>query len=294
MNTNEGSLLRGTICDNQFRLFAADTTAIVQYVRDTHDLYPLPSILMGRIITAAALMSGELKIPHSEITIRIDAEGALRGGIAIATIEGHLRGYAFEPKLWLEDSRDNLEVGKNLGKGTLTVIKQSGLKSPYQGSIALVDGEIATDLAHYYLQSEQIHSVVNLGVMIDPEARIRAAGGIMIQELPNADIRISKKIEANLAKTPNVSDLMDMGLSITDILHKFILKDVDWEITKSTPLSFACNCSKERFAKALLLLGSQELSQMQDGIEPICHYCNKSYPFSKEEISELIRSLDKK
>jgi len=291
MNTNEGSLLRGSICENQFRLFAADTTAIVQFLRDTHDLYPLPSIMMGRVFTAAALMSGELKAPNSEIAIRVDAEGALKGGIAIATKEGNLRGYAFEPQLWLEDPKENLLVGKNLGKGTLTVIKQSGLKSPYQGNIALVDGEIASDLANYYMQSEQTPSLINLGVLIDPNAKIRAAGGILIQELPNADLKISCQIQANLAKTPNVSDLMDMGLSLTDILNKFLLKDLDWEISKTSPLALSCDCSKERFAGGLLLLGVEELSQLQDGIEPVCHYCNKSYSFSGEEISELIRSL---
>ena len=292
MKTNTGRLLRGSIEDNQFRFFAADTTEISQTLRDLHGLYPLPTILMGRLITATALMSGELKAPKSEVAIRIDGDGPLKGGIAIANKEGMLKAYAFEPQLWLEDPQDNFRVGKHIGKGSLTVIKQSGLKAPYQGRIALADAEIATDLAAYYLQSEQTPSAINLGVLIDNEARVRASGGIMIQELPNADERLSRRIEENLAKTPNVSDLMDMGLSPEDILRDFVLKGLEWQITKSFPLDYRCDCSKERFARGLILLGKEELSAMQDGIEPVCHYCNKSYSFSSEDIKELIRSLE--
>jgi molecular chaperone Hsp33 len=293
MTNLEGTLLCGSIQDNQFRLFAADTTAIVQTARDLHDLYPLPSIMMGRLITAVALMSGDLKTPKAEISIRIDGNGPLQGGIAIAKKEGDIKAFAFEPKLWLDRPEDNFLVGKHIGQGTFSVIKQSGLKTPYRGSIELTDAEIATDLAAYYKQSEQIASAVNLGVLIDSEARIRAAGGILIQELPHADKSYSRLIAENLSQTPNVSDLMDMGLGIEDILNKFVLKGLKWQINLQNPLRYHCDCSKERFARGLLLLGKTELQSMRDGIDPVCHYCNKSYAFSGDEINELIRSLTK-
>ncbi len=292
MTNSKGTLLRGSIEDNQFRLFACETTKLVQKIRDIHDLYPLPSIFMGRLITAVALMSSELKAPRSEISIRIDAEGPLKGGIVIVNKEGMLKGYAFVPQLWLPENQDNFQVGKALGKGTFTVIRQSGLKAPYQGKIELQDGEIGTDLAHYYHQSEQLPSAVNLGVLIDQEARIRAAGGILIQALPNADKELTLQIEENMRNTPNVSDLMDMGLSIEDILDKFVLKGLSWEKSKSTPIQFQCDCSKTRFARGLLLLGKEELQDLREGISPVCHYCNSAYDFSAEEIDELIESLD--
>ncbi len=292
MNNASGTLLRGSIHDNQFRLFAADCTQIVQCVRDMHDLYPLPSIMMGRLITAVALMSGELKAPKSEIVLRIDGEGPLRGGIVIAQKDGSLKGYAFEPQLWLEVPEDNFRVGKHIIPGTLTVIRQSGLKAPYQGRVKLSDGEIGSDLANYYLKSEQLPTALNLGVLIDKEARIRSAGGILIQALPHADREITRKIEQNLAATPNVSDLMDMGLSLEDILHKFVLRELKWQITKSSPLRFHCDCSKERFTRGLMLLGNEELKTMTDGIEPLCQYCNRSYSFSGDEIKELIGKLN--
>lgn len=292
MNNPDGTLLRGSIADNQFRFFACETTALVQHVRDIHDLYPLPSIFMGRLITAAALMSGELKSHLSEVSIRIDAEGPLKGGLVIASKEGMLKGYAFVPQLWMPENRDNLKVGKALGKGTLTVIKQTWLNAPYEGKIELLTGEIGHDLAHYYLQSEQIHTAVNLGVLIDKKARIRAAGGILIQALPQADKKLIAQLEENLINTPNISDLMDMGLTINQILDIFVLKELPWQISKTTPIKFQCHCSKERFADVLLLLGKEELQSMKEEISPVCHYCNTAYTFSKEEIEELIRSLD--
>lgn len=292
MNNSKGTLLRGSIAEDQFRLFACETTAIVQHLRDIHDLYPLPSIFMGRLLTAVALMSSELKAPRSEISIRVDAQGPLKGGIVIANKEGMLKGYAFVPQLFLPDNQDNFLVGKALGQGIFTVIRQSGLKAPYQGRVELIDGEIGTDLARYYQQSEQLPSAVNLGVLIDKEARIRAAGGILIQALPQADESIALQIEENMKNTPNVSDLMDMGLSIEDILSKFVLKNLPWKISKSSTIQYQCDCSKARFARGLLLLGKAELEGMWEEISPVCHYCNQSYTFSKEEIGELIKSLD--
>ncbi|MCB5248786.1 MAG: Hsp33 family molecular chaperone HslO [Candidatus Cloacimonadales bacterium] len=293
MSKAAGRLLRGSIAADQFRLFAADTSAIVQRARDLHDLYPLPTILMGRLISAVALMSGELKAPNSEISLRIDAEGPLRGAIAIADMAGDIKAYAFEPQLWMEEPSANLQVGKHLLPGTLSVIRQIGMKSPYTGQIKLIDGEIASDVAAYYEQSEQTATAVNLGVLMDPNAAIRSAGGVLIQQMPNADPALAEIISSNLQNTPNVSDLMDMGLSIEDILERFILKDLSWKIVKETTLRYHCDCSRERFARALLLLGKNELMSMREGIAPLCNYCNKSYHFDAEDIDNLIEALDK-
>jgi len=286
------TLYRGTIYKEQFRIFAVESTQTVQQARDLHDLSPLASILTGRLLTAAALMSGELKAPRSELSIRVEGDAALKGAIALANKAGDLKAYAFEPKIWLEPAAENLQVGKHLGKGLLTIMKQSGLKAPYTGNIELVSGEIAEDLAQYYLQSEQIPSAVNLGVLIDQHARIRAAGGFIIQQMPFADGAVAESIRQNLLSTPNVSDLMDMGLNIMDILHKFVLKDIDFNFSHQSPIRYHCDCSKERFARALMLLGVDELKQMKEGIDPVCHYCNTSYHFSYEDIAQILKVLE--
>ena len=285
-------LYRGTIHANHFRLFAAETTKLVQTARDLHDFSPLSAILMGRMLTAAALMSGELKAPKSELSLRIKADGPLEGGVALADKEGNLRAYAYQPQLWLQPAIENFNVGKNLGEGILTVMKQSGLKAPYNGNIELVSGEIGEDIAQYYLISEQIPSVVNLGFLMDKEAKIRAAGGFIIQQMPFAEPKVADIINENIAATPNVSDLMDMGLSILDILGRFVLKGLEYEITQESPIRYQCNCSRESFARALMLLGKSELEDMQAGIEPICHYCNKVYHFAKEDIMAILKLIE--
>ncbi|MDD4559921.1 MAG: Hsp33 family molecular chaperone HslO [Candidatus Cloacimonadaceae bacterium] len=293
MTEPEGRLLCGSIAADQFRLFATNTTSIVQKARDFHDLYPLSAIMMGRLITAVALMSGDLKAPSSEIALRIDAEGPLKGAIALINKEGDIKAYAFEPHLWFQESEANLQVGKHLIPGTLSVIRQSGLKAPYTGQVRLLDGEIASDVAAYYQQSEQTATAVNLGVLIDPSAAIRSAGGVLIQQLPNADPALAELISSNLLQTPNLSDLMDMGLSIEEILDRFILKGLPWKINKEMMLRYHCDCSRERFARALMLLGQKELMSLRDGIAPVCHYCNKTYEFSATDIDNLIKALDK-
>lgn len=281
-------LIHGSIANEQFRLFAVETTELVQKTRDLHDLYPLPAIMMGRLVTAIALMSGELKSPGSEVSIRIDADGELQGALVVATKTGEIRGYPYVPDFWAENPEDNFLVGKHLGKGIFTVIKQHNSKITYQGSVELIDGEIGSDLAEYYNQSEQTPTAVNLGVLIDREAKIRAAGGVLIQQLPSADPKIADVINANISGTPNISDLMDMGLTMEEILEKFILKGIDWKVYSESELSYKCTCSKERFASALALLDAQELREMKDGISPVCHYCNTAYDFSADEIAGIL------
>ncbi len=288
-------ILRGTAFDNQFRIFAVQSTATVQKARDLHDLSPLATILLGKLLSAAAMMSWDLKNPLAENTIRVDAEGPLGGAVAICTAEGKLRGYALHPELFIEDNpRANLFTGKQLGKGTLTVIRNEAVKTPYMGTCALVSGEIAEDVAEYYLQSEQIPTAVNLGLLIDKDATIRSSGGYIIQQLPFAKPEAAELISRNINATPNVSDLMDMGYSIREILDKFIFKDITWQETDAREISYQCTCSKERFADALRLLGKKELSEMVEGIAPLCHYCNSTYHFSAEDMTQIISSLEDK
>ena len=284
-------ILRGTVHHNNFRVFAVNSTNCVQTMRDLQDLSPIATLLSGRMISATAMLSWDLKEEESEITMRIDCEGDFQGAIVICTQNGFLRGYIKNPHLFYETKEDNFNVGKSIGKGTLTISRDRKGTRSYFSSIELISGEIAEDLAYYFQQSEQIPTAVNLGILIDKEAKVRSAGGFIIQQLPYADKKIADVIYENIAQTPNLSDLMDMGLSIPEILSRFVFKELQWQINEEKEIAYRCNCSYEQFSKALLLLGRDELQSLKEGIKPVCLYCHKEYNFSYEDIQSLMEQL---
>ena len=282
---------RLSFANDQYRIFAANTTSIAQQLRDVHDLTPLPTIMMARLATAAALIAMDIKDEYGDVSLKIDSEAPLKGGIVIINAQGHLRGYSNEPQLILPDPAENFNVGRSLLPGVLSVIRQDGKKNQFTGIVELESGDIGTDVTNYYMQSEQIPTAVNLGVLIDQHAKVRAAGGFIIQQLPAADPAITDIVIDRMNKTPNISDLMDMGMSIIEIIQKFIIQDDDYSLTQTREICFSCNCSKERFSDALVLLGVEELNTMTDGIEPICHYCNTRYTFTPADIEAIIRRI---
>jgi molecular chaperone Hsp33 len=286
-------LIRGTACKDQFRFFAVNSTTIVQTALDLHKMAPSPTLLLGRLLTGALLMGAEIKEEAASLTLNIDAEGPLKGAIAVYEQKGKVRGYAKAPDYFDEVLKNNLLIGKLLGKGTLNVIKDIKLKAPMTGTIELTTGEVAEDIAQYYLRSEQIPTAVSLGVLFDSEGRIRSAGGYLIQQMPSANPDDVEKLKQNLANTPYITDLLDMGLAWDKILSDLIFKDMDWAINESIPVSYKCNCSKERFTDALRLLGIKDLESMLEGITPVCHYCSKEYEFTTEDMKQIIDSIHK-
>lgn len=285
-------LLRGTACQNQFRFFVCDSTKVVQTALDFHKMAPASTLLLGRLLTGALLMGTDLKDNAHSLTLNIEAEGILKGAIAIYEPEGKVRGYAKNPDFFDNDIKNNWQIGKLLGKGVLNVIKDLKMKAPMTSTIDLVSGEVAEDIAHYYLHSEQIPTAVSLGVLFDAEGKIRSAGGYLIQQMPSTDPVDVEKLASNLANTPYITDLLDMGMDWQNILEKMIFKDMDWSVSQTLPIHFHCPCSKERFANALRLLGKDELSSMAEGITPICHYCNKQYEFSPDDMNHIITTLN--
>lgn len=292
MNKND-TIIRATAAKDQFRIIAVDSTRTVQEARDLHDLSPLATLLLGRLISATAMMGMELKTPGSSITLNLQCEGALKGALVICEYGGKLRAYAKEASLFFENAEENLNLKKYVGKGTISITKDIGVKRTNTGICELVSGEIAEDIAHYYTQSEQIPSAISLGVLFDKEAQIRSAGGFLIQQMPNADRSVADQIIQNINNTPNLTDLMDMGYQIEQIVDKFILKGIAWEIKDSSPLQYYCPCNKERFERALITLGKEELITLTDGIDTVCSYCNKTYTFSEGDISALIDLISK-
>jgi molecular chaperone Hsp33 len=287
----QDTLYRGIASNDQFRFFAADTTQTVQKALTLHRMTPSPTLLLGRMLTAALLMGADLKSEASSLTLNIEADGPLKGAIVVYEQPGKVRGYAKNPDFFDETMANNWQIGKLLGKGTLAIIRDLKLKSPVVSTVKLETGEIAEDIAYYYLKSEQIPTAVSLGVLFDKEGTIRSAGGYLIQQMPDTSTNEAEKLMTNLANTPYITDLLDMGMTWPDILNKMIFKDMDWRITESLPVGYVCSCSKERFTRALRLLGRADLESMKDGIFPVCHYCNKQYEFSAEDILQVIASL---
>ena len=288
---HDDMLWRGTAHDGQFRVLAVDSTNTAQMARDLHDLSPINTLLLGKMISATALMSLDLKVPEAEISLRLEGDGPVRGALMICSGTGDLRGYAFQPQLWLDNAEENFFPVRNLGKGTLSVVRAYPHKTPPVSTTPLSEGELAQNLAHYFELSEQVPTAVNLGVLIDQNAMVRASGGFIIQQLPQADPALADEISAALQKTPNVSDLMDMGLSLPQIITRFVIPEQELNLQPAGDLRYKCNCSREKFERALLLLGLDELQEMADGIDPVCHFCNASYHFSPEDMEKLITEL---
>jgi molecular chaperone Hsp33 len=285
------TLSRGIAGKSQFRFFAVDSTQTVRSAMELHKLAPAPTLLLGRLLSAALLMGADIKDESQSLTLNVEAEGPLKGAIAIYKPTGLVRGYAKNPDYFDDVIANNWQIGKLLGKGTLNIIKDLKLKSPVTGTIELVTGEIAEDVASYYAKSEQTPTAVSLGVLFDKDGTIRAAGGYLIQQMPDTLPADAEKLVFNLANTPYITDLLDMGLSWTDILNKMIFKDMDWSVTDSYTVKYQCTCSKDRFANALRLLGRNELESMKEGISPVCHYCNTQYEFSPDDMQMILAAL---
>ncbi|HOQ82837.1 MAG TPA: Hsp33 family molecular chaperone HslO [Candidatus Syntrophosphaera thermopropionivorans] len=287
-------LWRGMALNGQFRVLAVSSTNTVQAARDLHDLSPINTILMGKMIPAVAMLSLDLKDEGAEVTLRFDGDGPLKGALTICNNQGDVRGYAFEPKFWVDDLQENFHPVKYLGNGILTIIRYYPGDRPTKGLTPLIEGDVAQNLAYYFEQSEQIPTAVNLGVLIDKDAKVRASGGFIIQQLPSADRLNADRLINNINHMPNLSDLMDMGMYLPEILHRFVFKEGGLELYPVHRVRYRCHCSKERFAAALKLLSLDELKELRDGIDPVCQFCNATWHFSASEIEEIISEVEKK
>lgn len=285
-------LIRGTALDDQVRFFAVDSTTVVQTTLQRHQLSPASTLLLGRLLTSALLMGADLKSDAASLTLNIEAEGELQGAMAVYEPRGKVKGYAKNPGFFAPIIRDNWEVGKLLGKGTLSVIRDLQLKAPQIGTTALVTGEVGEDIAAYYLNSEQVPTAISVGVLFNAEGVVQAAGGYLIQQMPNADPERVEALRQNLANTPYITDLLDMGADLEKILTQFIFKDLEWTKHDLYPVFFQCSCSRERFTDALRLLGKAELETMAEGIAPVCNYCNEIYEFTSDDLALIISALD--
>lgn len=284
-------ILRATAADGLIRAFAATTKNTVQTARSLHNTTPVASAALGRLLTAGAMMGTMLKGEKDLVTLQIKGDGPIEGLLVTADSKGRVKGYPFNPNVDIPPkSPVKLDVGGAVGKGYLTVIKDLGLKEPYVGKTELVSGEIAEDLTYYYAKSEQIPTAIALGVLVNTDTSIKAAGGFIIQLMPGATLEVATMLEERITHLKYITELLDRGETPETILDA-VLGDMDLEIIDKMPTEFYCDCSRERVEKALISIGEKDLRTILEEdkkAEISCHFCNKVYNFDEADLKKLL------
>ena len=285
-------IVRAVSTDGKIRAFAAITTEMASEAQKIHNTYPVATAALGRTLTAAAMMGSMLKGEKDTLTLQIKGNGPLGGIAAITDANANVKGYVHNPEVDLPPREDGkLDVGSAVGhQGYLGVIKDLGLKEPYAGQVELVSGEIAEDLTLYFAQSEQIPTAIALGVLVGIDPPVKAAGGFIIQLMPEADDAVAAKIEELVTNIPSVTNMIMDGLSGEDILKK-VLDGFELNISERIPTKYYCGCTRERVERALISMGRQELQDMideQGSAEITCHFCPEVYQFEKEHLVDIM------
>lgn len=284
-------MVRATAGNAQIRAFAASTKDLAEYGRKAHGLSPIAAAALGRLMTGAVMMGQMMDNGSDMITVKMDGDGPMKGVLATADNKGNVKGYVSNPYVIIEpNEQGHLNVGGAIGEGSLTVIRDMGLKEPYVGQVPLYSGEVAEDLTYYFTKSEQTPSSVGLGVLVERETlSVIAAGGFIVQLMPFADEETISHLEENLKKFTSVTDILKAGKTPEELL-KIVLDGFDMEITETVDLNFYCNCDKDRVARALMLVGKKEIDDMIKDAKPVelcCQFCNRKYVFSIAELEEI-------
>ena len=286
-------LVRAIAKDAPVKAMAISGTSLVERARQIHDTWPVATAALGRLLMGASMMGSMLKEDNGSVTLRVKGNGPLGTLLSVSDSQGNVRGYVENPAVDVpRKAHAKLDVGAAVGPdGSLTVIRDLGLKEPYVGAIQLVGGEIAEDIAAYFVESEQIPTACALGVLIAPEQTVQAAGGYLIQLLPGADDSVITAIEKGIAKVGAVSAQLDRGLGPVELLRE-VLSDFQLEILETSPVEYRCYCSRERVSRALISIGPAELRSLieeQGGAELTCQFCDKIYRFSRSDLERLLQ-----
>jgi len=289
-------LVQALLAGGQVRAMAAVTTRTVEEARWRHDLYPTAAAALGRTLTVTAFLGAMLKAPQ-KVYVEIEGDGPIKAVHTQGDSEGRVRGYVGNPHVELPaNARGKLDVAGAVGRGTLYVIRDLGLREPYRGFVPLVSGEIGEDFAHYFLRSEQTPSVVAVGVLVNPDGRVRAAGGLLLQVMPGASDDIVAVLEDQARRLPAVSAAIDGGRDAEGLVA-LAAGELDVQVLRTMPVRFECSCSRERFERALIALGEDELRDMleTDGsAELVCHFCSEVYRFDAKELSALLKAATRR
>ncbi len=287
------TLVRGNSTDGSIRVFAAITTELVNEAHRIHNTSATASAALGRLLTGAAIMGAQLKSESDSVTLQINGEGPLGIMIAVTDSSSRVRGYAANPQADLPlNAAGKLDVGGAVGPGFLSVVRDLGLKEPYIGRTPLVSGEIAEDMTYYFAKSEQVPTAVALGVLVDTDLTIKAAGGYMIQLMPEATEETAERLTQIIENAPSVTEMITSGMSAEDIAFS-ITSGFDMLIeNNAVHPEYRCKCSRERMERALISIGKQELEDIikeQGEAEMSCQFCDKKYHFDKSELEELCK-----
>ena len=286
-----GKLIRCITSNGQVMATAVDTTDIVARAEAIHKTSAVVTAAMGRLLTAASIMGNMLKGKDNSITLRVSGDGPIGSLIAVSDFNGDVRGYVANPVVELPlNDKGKLDVGSAVGKnGNIYVIKDLGLKEPYNGSVPLVSGEIAEDITAYYALSEQTPTVCALGVLVNPDLSVQVSGGYIIQLLPAAEEATIDKLEDGIKDIPSVTKMLAEGMSPEDIIRT-ALKNFEVEVLYEQEIEYKCNCSRTRVENALISMGRNELTSMAEEMDEAqikCHFCDKTYKFTKDELKFL-------
>lgn len=283
-------IIRATAADGAIKMAVIDGRDMVQRAREIHNTSPTASAALGRTLCAASLMGNMLKEDDASLTIRIGGGGPAGQIFAVSDCEGNVRGIIENPGVDLPLRADGkLDVGGAVGRdGMLTVSRDLGLREPYIGSVQLVSGEIAEDITAYLLESEQVPSACALGVLVDTDTSIRAAGGFIVQLMPGAEEELIARLEDNIFLMDQITTILDEDGAET--LFDQVLKGFDYHIAEQTPVAYKCPCSRERFAGALKTIDRAELIDMvlaKEDAEIFCDFCGTRYVFTHEDLRAL-------
>ena len=287
----EDYIVRATAANNQIRAFATTTREMVETAREHHNTSPVATAALGRLLSAGAMMGSMMKNDTDMLTLQIRGDGPLGGITVTADSKANVKGYVNNPDVLLPAKNGKLDVGGAVGIGLLQVIKDMGLKEPYSGQTILVSSEIAEDLTYYFANSEQVPSSVGLGVLMNKNNTVRRAGGFIIQLMPGASEDIIGRLENKLKEISSITTLLDAG-NTPEMILEYVLGEFGLETGGRLPAVFYCNCTKDRVEKALISVGRKDIQEMiEDGkpIEVNCHFCNKNYTFSVDELKDMLK-----
>lgn len=278
--------------DGQLRAYAVNATQVVTEAQEKHDTWPTSSAAFGRTIVGTLLLSAAGLKGDTKMTVKVEGDGPVGKIVVDGNAQGTVKGYVTNPHVNLPSNEKNkIDVKAGVGTtGTLSVTKDLGLKEPFTGQVPLVSGELGEDFTYYLAKSEQTPSAVGVSVFVNEDSTIGVAGGFMIQILPGADDRLIDILEARLQEMPLVSELLQQGMTPEEIITE-IVGELPMKTLEELPVKYECDCSKERFAKALSSIAPQDLKQLIEedhGAEAICRFCGKQYQFSEADLKAIL------
>lgn len=285
------SLVKALAYNDEIRIYVINATEMVEEARKTHDTWSAATAALGRSMIASTLLGATLKNKQDKLTVRVQGNGPVGGIIVDANMDGKNKAYIQNPHVALElNELGKLDVKGAVGtEGFLTITKDQGLKTPFVGQVPLISGELGEDFTYYMAVSEQTPSSFGLSVLVNPDESVEVAGGFMIQVLPDVSEETISQLEQDLARLPPVSSILTESKSLENLLTNLVGEN-NYRILEEMPVAFKCDCSKERFADAIISLGKTEIQAMIDedgGAQAECHFCRRKYNYSIEELESL-------